>query len=119
MAEAYPAETNQAGTITSFIELPTIFTPPSSCSTIYRLNGFSLVAYDPGFGIDIDTRVRCAPGAVTTWWEQARLGIITGEGHTAVSIGPLACPDRWTTVATSIKNEISTLAMCCPPYVFS
>ncbi|TQN65187.1 hypothetical protein CSHISOI_10244, partial [Colletotrichum shisoi] len=107
--------TDQAGTVTSFIALPTVFTPPSSCSTIYRLNGFSLVAYDPGFGIDIDTRVQCVPAAVTTWWEQGRLGFNTGEGHTAVSIGPLACPDRWTTVATSIKDNHSTLAMCCPP----
>ncbi|KAK2036794.1 hypothetical protein LZ31DRAFT_482792, partial [Colletotrichum somersetense] len=76
---------------------------------------FSLVAYDPGFGLDIDSRVRCAPAAVTTWWEQGRLGINGGEGHTAVSIGPLVCPDRWNTVATSVKDEMSTLAMCCPP----
>ncbi|WQF82894.1 hypothetical protein CDEST_07908 [Colletotrichum destructivum] len=97
MTEAYTPQTDQAGTVTSFIALPTVFTPPSSCSTIYRLNRFSLVAYDPGFGIDIDTRVQCVPAAVTT------------------CIGPLACPDRWTTVATSIKDNHSTLAMCCPP----
>ncbi|KAK1980229.1 hypothetical protein LZ30DRAFT_595200 [Colletotrichum cereale] len=115
MAEAYRPETDQASTVTSFIALPTIFTPPSICSSIYRLNGFSLVAYDPGFGIDIDSRVRCAPPAVTTWWEQGRLGINGGEGHTAVSIGPLNCPHRWNTVVTSVKNKISTLAMCCPP----
>ncbi|KAK2059380.1 hypothetical protein LY76DRAFT_570921 [Colletotrichum caudatum] len=115
MTEAYPPETDQAGTVTSFIALPTVFTPPSSCSSIYRLNGFSLVAYDPGFGLDIDSRVRCAPAAVTTWWEQGRLGINGGEGHTAVSIGPLTCPDGWNTVATSAKDETSTLAMCCPP----
>ncbi|TDZ54353.1 hypothetical protein CTRI78_v006406 [Colletotrichum trifolii] len=33
----------------------------------------------------------------------------------AVSIGPLAWPDRWSTVASSVKDDISTLAMCCPP----
>ncbi|KAK1533469.1 hypothetical protein CPAR01_10177 [Colletotrichum paranaense] len=115
MATAYPAVTDENGTVTSFIALPTAFTPPTSCSTIYRLNGFSLAAYDPGYGIDIDTRVRCAPPAVTTWWEQGRLGLNDGEGHTAVSIGPLVCPERWVTVATSIKNDTSsTLAMCCP-----
>ncbi|OHE99814.1 hypothetical protein CORC01_04950 [Colletotrichum orchidophilum] len=115
MTTAYPAETNQNGTVTSFIALPTVFTPPTSCSTIYRLNGFTLAAYDPGYGIDIDTRVRCAPPAVTTWWEQRRLGLNDGEGHTAVSIGPLVCPDRWPTVAISVKNDTrSTLAMCCP-----
>ncbi|KAK1712773.1 hypothetical protein BDP67DRAFT_516870 [Colletotrichum lupini] len=115
MATAYPAVTDENGTVTSFIALPTAFTPPTSCSTIYRLNGFSLAAYDPGYGIDIDTRVRCAPPAVTTWWEQGRLGLNDGEGHTAVSIGPLVCPERWVTVATSVKNDTSsTLAMCCP-----
>ncbi|TDZ40486.1 hypothetical protein C8035_v004146 [Colletotrichum spinosum] len=115
MEEPYPAETDKSGTITSFIALPTPSTPPSSCSTVFRLNGVSLVAYDPGFGIDIDTRVRCAPGAVTTWWEQGRLGLNDGQGHTAVSIGPLACPDRRSTVASSVKDDTSTLAMCCPP----
>ncbi|KAK7455428.1 hypothetical protein Landi51_02632 [Colletotrichum acutatum] len=115
MATAYPAVTDDNGTVTSFIALPTAFTPPTSCSTIYRLNGFSLAAYDPGYGIDIDTRVRCAPPAVTTWWEQGRLGLNDGEGHIAVSIGPLVCPERWVTVATSVKNDTSsTLAMCCP-----
>ncbi|KXH51852.1 hypothetical protein CNYM01_11237 [Colletotrichum nymphaeae SA-01] len=115
MATAYPAVTDENGTVTSFIALPTAFTPPTSCSTIYRLNGFSLAAYDPGYGIDIDTRVRCAPPAVTTWWEQGRLGLNDGEGHIAVSIGPLVCPERWVTVATSVKNDTSsTLAMCCP-----
>lgn len=115
MAEPYPAETNASGEITSFIALPTVFTPPSSCSTVFRLNGFSIVAYDPGFGIDVDTRVRCAPAAVTTWWEQRRLGVYNGDGHTAMSIGPLTCPYQWSTVASYVKDEVSTLAMCCPP----
>ncbi|KXH42282.1 hypothetical protein CSAL01_11558 [Colletotrichum salicis] len=43
------------GTVTSIIALPTTFTPPASCSTIYRLNGFSLAAFDPGYGLDINT----------------------------------------------------------------
>ncbi|KAK1701101.1 hypothetical protein BDP55DRAFT_10045 [Colletotrichum godetiae] len=115
MATAYPAVTDENGTVTSFIALPTTFTPPTSCSTIYRLNGFSLAAYDPGYGLGIDARVKCAPPAVTTWWEQGRLGLNSGEGHTAISIGPLVCPERWATVATSVKNGTSsTLAMCCP-----
>ncbi|KAB8255367.1 hypothetical protein BDV32DRAFT_142082 [Aspergillus pseudonomiae] len=108
----YPAETSD-GTVTSFIPLTTVWLPPSGCASYFRLNGPSLVAWDPGYGLDIDTNVRCAPSAVTTWWEQGALGG-GGSEHTAVSIGPLTCPENFSTVASSVKNGSSTLAMCCP-----
>ncbi|KAK7951214.1 uncharacterized protein PG986_006942 [Apiospora aurea] len=91
---------------------------PMPCSTLFRQNGPSLVAYDPGYGLDIDTRAgggKCAPGAVTTCWEQARLGFNDDDGHhTAASLGPLTCPDGWSTLASSRKDAQSTVAMCCP-----
>ncbi|KAI1380805.1 hypothetical protein F4677DRAFT_198805 [Hypoxylon crocopeplum] len=112
MTTAYPAVTSN-GAVTSFVPLTTTFTPSSRCGEYFRLNGPSLVAFDPGYGLDVDTAVRCVPSAVTTWWEQGRLGV-DGEGHTAISLGPLVCPYEWQTVATSIEDESSTLAMCCP-----
>jgi hypothetical protein len=118
MANVYPPETND-GVVTSWVPLTTTFTPSVGCESKFRLNGPSLVAYDPGYGLDIDARVKCAPPAVTTWWEQGRLGkgrLGKGndDGHTAASIGPLTCPNAWSTVATSVSGS-STHAMCCPP----
>lgn len=115
MTTVYPAVTSN-GAVTSFVPLTTTFTPSTGCSEYFRLNGPSLVAFDPGYGLDIDTNVRCLPSAVTTWWEQGRLGG-DDEGHTAISLGPLVCPDEWRTVASSIDDKSSTLAMCCPSYV--
>ncbi|KAK6949230.1 hypothetical protein Daesc_009304 [Daldinia eschscholtzii] len=112
METVYPAVTSN-GVVTSFVPLATSFTPSSECSGYFRLNGPSLVAFDPGYGLDIDDSVRCVPSAVTTWWEQGRLGT-NDDGHTALSLGPLICPYEWQTVATSIKDKSSTLAMCCP-----
>ncbi|KAJ3574875.1 hypothetical protein NPX13_g4220 [Xylaria arbuscula] len=112
MATAYPAITT-GGAVTSFVPLTTAFTPSAKCSRYFRLNGPSLVAFDPGYGLDIDPSVRCVPNAVTTWWEQGRLGN-SDEEHTAVSLGPLTCPYEWSTVVSSVENESSTLAMCCP-----
>ena len=107
-----PAETN-GGEVTSWIPLTTVFTASDGCESVLRLNGPSLVAFDPGYGLDINGAVKCAPPAVTTWWEQARLGV-GGEEHTAVSIQPLTCPDQWTTVATFRMNTSTTQLMCCP-----
>ncbi|KAK8055337.1 hypothetical protein PG993_000564 [Apiospora rasikravindrae] len=114
----YPPATDDEGTVTVFVPLTTTFTAAPSCSTLFRQNGPSLVAYDPGYGLDIDTRAgggKCAPGAVTTWWEQARLGFNDDDGHhTAASLEPLTCPDGWLTLASSQKDAQSTVAMCCP-----
>lgn len=75
------------------------------------------MAFDPGYGLEVDTNVICQPPAVTTWWEQAKLGVATKEGHTAASLQPMVCPVAFSTVASSIKDLSSTLAMCCPPQV--
>ncbi|KAF2442019.1 hypothetical protein P171DRAFT_487282 [Karstenula rhodostoma CBS 690.94] len=106
------AETN-GDDVTSWIPLTAVFTPSSGCESAFRLNGSSLVAFDPGYGLDIDPAVKCVPSAVTTWWEQARLGV-GGSEHTALSIQPLTCPYLWTTVATFIKDSTTTQIMCCP-----
>ncbi|AEO63635.1 uncharacterized protein THITE_2085148 [Thermothielavioides terrestris NRRL 8126] len=116
MATVYPPETTD-GVVTSWVPLTTIFTPSLGCESKFRLDGPSLVAYDPGYGLDIDSRVKCAPPAVTTWWEQGRLGGGDDAGHTAVSLGPLTCPSAWTTVASWVRAS-STQVMCCPPDYF-
>ncbi|KAL1982509.1 hypothetical protein VTN96DRAFT_1234 [Rasamsonia emersonii] len=109
----YPAETT-SGVVTSWIPLTTVWTASAGCSDSFRLDGPSLVAFDPGYGLDIDHRVICQPPAVTTWWEQGLLGGGDQSGHTAVNILPLTCPEGFSTVVTSTRDHSSTLAMCCP-----
>lgn len=109
----YPAETSN-GQVTSFIPLTSAWPSSSGCASSFRLNGPSLMAFDPGYGLDIDPDVRCAPPAVTTWWKQGLLGG-GQDDHTAVSLGPMTCPQDWSTVVSSTKDQSSTLAMCCPP----
>lgn len=110
----YAGEVN-SGISTLWIELSTTYTAAESCKTKFRLNGYDLVAFDPGYGLDIDPNVVCAPAAVTTWWEQGRVGRANDQGNSIISLGPMVCPNDWKTVATSVKSKISTLAMCCPP----
>ncbi|KAJ5628946.1 hypothetical protein N7490_011174 [Penicillium lividum] len=111
-ATTIPAQTD-GSTITSFVPLTTVYTFPSSCSTKYRLDGPSLMAFDPAYGIDVQTGVDCVPPAQTTWWESE---VVTGTGDytTVRSIGPIECPSDWSTLATSIKDSTSTAVMCCP-----
>jgi hypothetical protein len=101
-----------AGTVTSLIPLTTAWPSSSGCESYFRLNGPSLLNYDPGYGAEIDMNVICAPQAVTTWWEQGCLGGGT-QYHTVVGIGPITCPEAFPRVVTSIKDGISTLEMCC------
>ena len=111
-ATIYPAETNR-NKVTSYIPLTSPWPSSSGCASLFRQNGPSLMAWAPGYGLDIDTKVSCNPPAVTTWWDQERLGG-GGRYETRVSIGPLTCPSYFHTVVTSIKDGYSTLAMCCP-----
>lgn len=110
----YSPEVNN-GAVTSFIPLTTTWTASKGCSSSFRLNGPSLVAFDPGYGLDVDSNVVCAPPAVTKWWEHGHLDDNDGS-EAKVSIGPLTCPYGFYTVASSTKDATSTLAMCCPEY---
>ncbi|KAF2084082.1 hypothetical protein K490DRAFT_49939 [Saccharata proteae CBS 121410] len=109
---SYTAETI-SGEVTQYIPLTTTWTASSDCSRSFRQDGPSLVAFDPGYGLGIDSAVICQPPAVTTWWNQGLLGGGAAD-HTAVSIMPMTCPAGWSTVVTSVKDGVSTLAMCCP-----
>lgn len=113
MASLYSADT-VSGVVTSYIPLTTVFSAPSYCAGMFRQDGPGYMAYDPGYGIDINRDIICQPPAVTTWWEQGALGDAASD-HTAVSLGPMTCPHGWSTVATSVKDSVSTAAMCCPP----
>lgn len=70
----------------------------------------SIVGWDPGYGISVQD-LRCVPEAVTTWWDQDRLG---PNSETVVSIGPLSCPEPYKTFATLREDSSSTQVACCP-----
>ena len=84
--------------------LITVRPEPPGSSDSFRHDGGSFVAYDPGYGLDIDSVVICQQPAVTTWWVQDLFGDGGQSGHASVSILPLACPESFTTVAMSIRN---------------
>ncbi|PYI23511.1 hypothetical protein BO99DRAFT_439794 [Aspergillus violaceofuscus CBS 115571] len=109
---SYPAKTN-SGTVTSYLPLTTAWPSSSGCASIYRLNGPSLVAWDPGYGLDVNSDVVCDAPEVTTWWEQ---GLLENGGTlpTRVSLGPFTCPEAFSTMKSSVKDAFSTLEMCCP-----
>ncbi|GJP92699.1 hypothetical protein AnigIFM59636_011501 [Aspergillus niger] len=113
----YPPETDSSGTVTSYMPLTSVWTASSGCESKFRLDGPSLMAWDPGYMLDIDTNARCCPPQMVTWWEQALLGV-GGQYHTQMEIGPFTGPESWPTVASSIKNQYSTLWMCCPSGYF-
>ena len=107
----YPPVTH-GGTVTSWIPLTTAFPYSQGCeSCFWSYVQSTLAAWDPGVGISADTNLHCVPPAVTTWWDQDRLGDLL----TTTSIGPLTCPESFTTGATSVENGISTWIACCPP----
>ncbi|KAI9708109.1 MAG: hypothetical protein M1820_004313 [Bogoriella megaspora] len=112
MSTTIPAFTGTDGDVTSFIPLTTAYTAPSGCSSDFRLDGPSLMAYDPAYGVDIDTRASCQPPAVSTWWGQ--LPLPSTIRHTVISIGPVVCPRDFVTVGTSVIDRTSTTVICCP-----
>lgn len=108
----YPPEMN-AGTLTSWIPIGTTFPSPSGCESLYWSIVGTLAVWDPGYGIDVDTSVKCLP-AVTIWWDQYLLGV---DSATVFSLGPITCPSDYTTVKIMIQNQFSTFVACCPTYI--
>ncbi|KAG6366697.1 hypothetical protein INS49_000876 [Diaporthe citri] len=75
-------------------------------------DGLPIVGWDPGYGISIDTNLRCMPEAATAWWDQDWLG---PNSETVTSLGPLTCPEPFKQVTTSFADASSTSVACCPP----
>ena len=107
----YPPETN-AGTVTSWVPIGTTFPSPSGCESLYwsYVVG-TLAVWDPGYGISVDTNIKCLPPAATSWWDQARSGV---NSLTTFSLCPITCPSDYTTVIIMVQNLFSTFVACCP-----
>ena len=113
-ATLFPLETNDRR-VTSWLPLTTAWSLPTGCSTSFRMSGPVLIAFDPEYTLGDDHYGECAPPEIIASAQQAALE----HPDTSVSLGPLTCPDYLYTVATSVKDGSSTLAMCCPSYVHS
>lgn len=111
----HPPETN-LGIVTSWLPLTTTYPSQSGCSSdIYArwgiTSGYNAVAFDPEYGISVNTSVSCLPAQATTWWDQLGLQDTTS---TVISLGPVICPAQYTTIGTSLVGVGSTLVVCCP-----
>lgn len=107
------AET-RTGTITSWLSL--ITSPPIDprCSDhLYDPDGehHTMIAFDPR--LEVVANMTCLPREAAEWYTQKNLpfGATTG---TVTSLGPMSCPNGYTTASTRKKDLTSTMVFCCP-----
>ena len=98
--------------VTSWIPVESAFPARPECTDkLWNYAQDIIAGWDPGYGVSANLDVTCHPKAVTTWWLQERLGPNT---ETVVSLGPVTCPEDYTTAATRVEDASSTLVACCP-----
>jgi hypothetical protein len=113
MATRSAETTNPNGITTSWVP----FTTPGpslspECLSAFYLNpqnAASIGAFDPWYGQNVNTSLQCQAPQLTTWWDQADL-----SASTLWNLGPLACPNEYTTGSTQSVNPQSTILACCP-----
>ncbi|KAI1380736.1 hypothetical protein F4677DRAFT_196371 [Hypoxylon crocopeplum] len=104
-------ETN-SGVVTSWIPVPTVHPHQAGCENLlWQYVPNVIAAWDPGYGIEVDTKATCLPKAATTWWLQDRFGPISDS---VFSLGPVTCPQDYYTATVSAKDATSTFIACCP-----
>ncbi|KAI2469491.1 hypothetical protein F4781DRAFT_217982 [Annulohypoxylon bovei var. microspora] len=104
-------ETNR-GVVTSWIPITTAYPHQAGCDKyLWKYVPNTIAAWDPGYGISVQTDATCLPKPVTTWWLQDRLGPVK---ETILSIGPITCPQDYYTATASAKDASSTFVACCP-----
>ncbi|KAH8667617.1 hypothetical protein BGZ60DRAFT_564800 [Tricladium varicosporioides] len=105
-----------AGTTTTYLPLTSAWPSINQCnSDIYWIPDGSAVIYDPSIGAS-NTLLRCLPPEATQWWLQSK----PTPQFTVTSLGPVVCPQAYTTAFTRIEGEGTTLVACCPTnYIFT
>lgn len=101
----HPPETN-AGITTSWLPMSTAWESkyPSDWY-MWNPTETTLVAWDPDLG------PRCQPPEVESWWKS------TSEVGRRLSIGPVVCPQAYSTAGTSVNQLGNTFVACCPRFV--
>ncbi|KAM0327665.1 hypothetical protein ACHAQA_005958 [Verticillium albo-atrum] len=115
LTQTRPPEVN--GDLTTvWIPLETAYPSHASCGSLFwrldKQDDTPIVAWDPGYELWVDPSASCQPPAVSSWWhaEDRADDIIL----TRWSLGPLVCPEAYTTATTSDAGGGSTLVGCCP-----
>lgn len=118
--------TTKNNTITSWIPMDRGWTMPTGCASLFHYNiypfdGPKLVAYDPSWGVDIDTSYSCQPTAVSSWFLQATTTSTQSGSQiftTSISIKPMTCPDGYSEAAIKAIDASTSAVMCCPSSVY-
>ncbi|KAF4634093.1 hypothetical protein G7Y89_g4012 [Cudoniella acicularis] len=117
-ATTQPPESN-AGTITSWLPLTTTFPYDyqGDCSLgfwapdgMVESKNMAGVAFDP----DANYANKCLPTQVTSWWQIGNSSLSNAGVSTVYSLGPLVCPEIYTTAMTSTFGDGRTQIACCP-----
>ncbi|KIN06539.1 hypothetical protein OIDMADRAFT_176591 [Oidiodendron maius Zn] len=110
--------TPSASLVTSWLPITTAWSAPAACSSlIWEGNPPWLAVNDPGYGIYVNPDISCLPSAATQWWEQPKdlsLSIATTP-LTTYLLGPITCPQAYTTATTNVQDS-STFVACCPSH---
>jgi hypothetical protein len=102
-----PAEVN-AGTTTSWLPMSTAWPSIPGCeSSLWKFIP-TLAGWDPGYGISAQPGLSCQPPQVTTWWDR------NVDASIQFSLGPVVCPEAYSTATTSLNAGGSTFVGCCP-----
>ena len=72
---------------------------------------YSYTAFDPH--LEALANITCLPDAAVLWYEQDKPDL-TAFQPTVTSLGPIICPNAYTTASSSVKDASSTLIFCCP-----
>jgi hypothetical protein len=115
-----PAELND-GIWTSWLPVTTAWPSQAACDTaiwarvgINTDSGYWPYIFDPEYGQSVANTPTCLPPAATQWWEQTPDTDL--PQITSYSLGPLVCPEAYTTVTTTVVKSSSTSVICCPRY---
>ncbi|TAQ89227.1 hypothetical protein B7494_g2430 [Chlorociboria aeruginascens] len=101
----HPPETD-FGVVTSWLPLSTVFPLAPGCSSkVFARLGIQIpgdlpVVFDPNIGLISSDWASCQPTQLTSWW-LTPTDVTTGV-KTLYSIGPLVCPEAYTTAGTSV-----------------
>jgi len=118
-ATAY-APKSASNTITSWIPLTTEFPFLEACSTAFIANlklnvksDFPPYAFDPKYSFRVNPTVKCMPDQAALWWSYEAKSLVQQGVTTQYSLGPVVCPEAYTTAARTILNGYEEVA-CCP-----
>jgi len=110
----HPPEVN-AGVTTSWLPMSTPWVSIAGCeSSFWKVIPTVLAGWDPGYGTFVQPGLSCHPPQVTTWWDENHLFTDINTQATQFSLGPVVCPQAYSTVHTSVNDGASTFVACCP-----